>query len=233
MILARVLRIMVVTAIIIPALCTKVSASICSHSLKYDRFVSQTSRGTKEVIKAKPDNEECAAEENFFNTTAPLCSKAGVVKTYTIRAVMRNSSDAFYARSTDSVAVRIFNRPINGILSSTFGYRIHPKRKKRHLHSGIDLAAKSGTPIACAGNGKVIFAGWKSGYGYVVVVDHGNGYETLYAHCSKLAVTAGQAVTTGKTIGYVGRTGVATGSHLHFEVRKNGVYRNPLKYLKN
>ena len=65
------------------------------------------------------------------------------------------------------------------------------------------------------------------------MVDHGKGYETLYAHCSRLAVTIGQTVSAGKIVAYVGRTGVATGPHLHFEVRKNGVYKNPLKYLKN
>ncbi len=212
------------------------ATSLQFRTLKSCGFVSKMSSITvKEVIKVKHEKDD---QVSFFAPKDPCCSKFGAVKTYTIKIVKRKSTDSFDIRGTigdgsDSSASRFLNRPINGILTSAFGYRIHPKRKKRHFHSGVDLAAKSGTPIACAGSGKVVYAGWKNGYGYVVMVDHGKGYETLYAHCSRLAVTTGQTVVAGKIVAYVGRTGVATGPHLHFEVRKNGVYQNPLRYLKN
>ena len=222
--------------LLVSAISTDLFASIQFRTLKADGFSSRMSSAVKEVIKVKA---ESAHENDFFRPAEPCCSKIGAVKTFTIVKVIRKkSTDKFDIRGTisnesDNTVSRFLNRPINGVLSSAFGYRIHPKRKKRHFHSGIDLAAKKGTPISCAASGKVVFAGWKTGYGYVVMVDHGKGYETLYAHCSKLAVTTGQTVSAGKIVAYVGRTGVATGPHLHFEVRKNGVYKNPLKYLKN
>ena len=213
------------------------ATSLQFRTLKSSGFISKmASSAITEVIKVKQEKTE---EANFFSPKDPCCSRIGAVKTYTIKVVKKNSSsDSFDIRgsigdSYDKFASRFLNKPINGILTSSFGYRVHPKRKKKHFHSGVDLAAKSGTPIACALSGKVVFAGWKNGYGYVVMVDHGKGYETLYAHCSKLSVSIGQTVNTGKIIAYVGRTGVATGPHLHFEVRKNGIYQNPLKYLKN
>ena len=212
-------------------------ASIQFRTLKSGCFVSQMSSGVTEVISVKSDKKE---EVDFFKPKDPYCSKIGAVKTFTIVRTItrRKKANDFDIRGkigegTDKNVSRFLNRPIVGVLTSSFGYRIHPKRKKRHFHAGIDLAAKSGTPIACAAAGKVVFAGWKNGYGYVVMVDHGKGYETLYAHCSKIAVKTGQSVSTGKTVAYVGRTGVATGPHVHFEVRKNGVYQNPLRYLKN
>ena len=223
--------------LLIAAVNTNLFASIQFRTLKSGGFSSQMSAAVHEVIKIQSVKNH---EADFFKPAEPCCSKIGAVKTYTIvKVVKKKSTDKFDIRGTisndgfDKSASRFLNRPINGVLTSSFGYRIHPKRKKRHFHSGIDLAAKKGTPIGCAAPGKVIFAGWKTGYGYVVMVDHGKGYETLYAHCSRIAVTTGQTVNTGKVVAYVGRTGVATGNHLHFEVRKNGVYQNPLRYLKN
>ncbi|UZX15145.1 peptidoglycan DD-metalloendopeptidase family protein [Thermus sp. PS18] len=102
----------------------------------------------------------------------------------------------------------------------------------QRFHTGIDLAAPYGTPIVAAKAGQVEVAGWSSvGYGFHVVLDHGGGVETLYAHMSRIAVRAGQWVEAGQVIGYVGSTGWSTGPHLHFEVRVGGVARNPLAYL--
>ena len=119
--------------------------------------------------------------------------------------------------------------PLSGFRITTyFGQRGAFQR----YHTGIDLAAPYGTPIVAAKAGQVAVAGWSSwGYGFHVVVDHGGGVETLYAHMSRLAVRAGQWVEAGQVIGYVGSTGWSTGPHLHFEVRVNGVARNPLAYL--
>ena len=102
-----------------------------------------------------------------------------------------------------------------------------------HIHTGIDIAASSGTPIAAADSGVVSLVnyGWGGGYGNYVVITHGNGYATLYAHLSAISVSANQAVLRGQTIGAEGSTGNSTGPHLHFEIRLNGAYQNPLTYL--
>ncbi|MFA6749234.1 MAG: M23 family metallopeptidase, partial [Candidatus Riflebacteria bacterium] len=96
---------------------------------------------------------------------------------------------------------------------------------------GIDIAAPKGTPILAATNGKVIYAGRRSGYGNLIIVSHANGYSTRYAHCSSIIARKGQQVKAGQIIGRVGATGVATGNHLHFEVRKNGKTLNPVSFI--
>lgn len=108
--------------------------------------------------------------------------------------------------------------------------RWHPVLKKWRSHKGVDYAAPSGTPIKATGAGKVIFRGWKGGYGRVVIVQHGGKYRTLYAHMSKFSskAKAGNRVKQGQIVGYVGKSGLATGPHLHYEFRVNGVHRNPL-----
>jgi murein DD-endopeptidase MepM/ murein hydrolase activator NlpD len=122
-------------------------------------------------------------------------------------------------------------RPVPGAISSGFGPRIHPIHGYSLMHNGIDMNGGSGQAIVSAASGTVIFASVKGGYGNTIMVDHGGGMVTLYAHQSKFAVSAGQSVKRGQTIGYVGSTGVSTGPHLHFEVRIGGNPVNPAKYL--
>jgi murein DD-endopeptidase MepM/ murein hydrolase activator NlpD len=121
--------------------------------------------------------------------------------------------------------------PVRGRISSQFGYRFHPVLKKNKYHSGIDIASPRGTPILAADSGIVIFSGYNGGYGKMLTIDHGIGYSTVYGHASALLVGYGQKVTKGQKIALVGSTGLSTGPHLHFEVRKNGVPQNPLSYL--
>jgi murein DD-endopeptidase MepM/ murein hydrolase activator NlpD len=99
------------------------------------------------------------------------------------------------------------------------------------LHPGIDIGAGMGTPIKAAASGRVIVAAYSGGYGNLVVIDHGNGLATAYAHQSRIAVSVGQEVSQGQVIGYVGSTGFSTGPHLHFEVRVNGSPADPMGYL--
>jgi murein DD-endopeptidase MepM/ murein hydrolase activator NlpD len=122
-------------------------------------------------------------------------------------------------------------KPTNGWLSSGFGNRIHPIYKTPRLHAGVDLAAATGTPIIASRGGTVTFVGWMSGYGYTVIVFHGNSTATLYAHMSAFAVQEGQYIAQGGRLGSVGMTGTATGPHLHFEVRIGGVPQNPCGYI--
>src|SRR5690606_3831515 len=121
-------------------------------------------------------------------------------------------------------------RPVPGGVSSGFGYRIHPIFGTRRMHTGWDMSASSGSPIHAAGDGVVVSAGTRGGYGNAVVIDHGGGLATLYAHQSSMAVSAGQQVSQGQVIGYVGCTGYCTGPHLHLEVRVNGTPVDPGSY---
>lgn len=115
--------------------------------------------------------------------------------------------------------------PVNGTLTSAFGPRWG------RLHAGMDIASPNGTPIRAAKGGTVIFAGVQGGYGNVVIIDHGGGLTTLYAHQSRLGTNDGAEVNGGEVIGYVGSTGQSTGNHVHFETRLNGSPQNPQRYL--
>lgn len=121
--------------------------------------------------------------------------------------------------------------PVNGVITSPFGYRTHPIFGTTIYHSGIDIGVDEGTPVHAADAGVVVEADWISGYGYAVVIDHGNGLSTLYGHNSSLAVSAGQSVSQGEVIAYAGSTGNSTGPHVHFEVRSNGDPVDPMAYL--
>jgi murein DD-endopeptidase MepM/ murein hydrolase activator NlpD len=121
--------------------------------------------------------------------------------------------------------------PSSQQISSYYGMRVHPILKKKKMHTGIDINASQGVSITAANKGTVIVAGWQSGYGYTVIIDHGGGISTLYAHCSRLLVGVGSKVNAGAVIAKVGSTGLSTGPHLHFEVRKNGATQDPLKYV--
>ncbi|MEW6482541.1 MAG: M23 family metallopeptidase [bacterium] len=114
-----------------------------------------------------------------------------------------------------------FVKPILGRITSGFGYRFHPILRRYCFHPGIDVAAPYGSSIKSAAPGKVIFAGWKSGYGRCVIIKHNNTYKTLYAHLSRIFVHQGQLVEKKESIGAAGDSGFTTGTHLHFEVLKN------------
>ena len=123
--------------------------------------------------------------------------------------------------------------PVAGTITSQFGHRVDPITGEVSSHTGTDIACAEGTPILATADGVVTVANgldsWGGSYGYYIQIDHGGGLETLYAHCSAICVTTGQQVQAGQVIGYVGHTGRATGSHLHFEVRANGNRVNPLQ----
>jgi murein DD-endopeptidase MepM/ murein hydrolase activator NlpD len=124
-----------------------------------------------------------------------------------------------------------FGWPVHGRISGRYGMRLHPVYRRRMMHTGLDIAAPHGTSIRAALQGRVTFVGWKGGYGKTVVVEHPNGYETLYGHCSTILVSRGQIVKKGERIAKVGSTGVSTGPHVHFEVKKAGKRTNPERVL--
>ena len=122
---------------------------------------------------------------------------------------------------------------VSTYITSPYGTRVHPVTGKVKTHTGIDIGAGMGTNIFAAADGTVLISGWNTGgYGNYVVIDHGGGLTTLYAHCSSLLVSAGQKVTRGQVIAKCGSTGMSTGPHLHFEVLKNGAHTDPYAYLR-
>ncbi|TXT40879.1 MAG: peptidase M23B [Comamonadaceae bacterium] len=145
----------------------------------------------------------------------------------------QGSKGGYYALDGTSLRRAFLSSPVEfSRVSSGFAMRFHPILKQTRPHLGTDFAASTGTPARTVGDGVVSFAGWQNGYGNVVFVKHRNNTETVYAHLSKILVTRGQGISQGQTIGLVGSTGWATGPHLHFEVRTNGVQHDPMKFAQ-
>ena len=119
--------------------------------------------------------------------------------------------------------------PVVGNITSRYG--AVETSVRNHAHGGLDIAAPAGTNIKAAAPGTVSYSGWMSGYGYLIIIDHENGVQTYYGHCSKLYVSVGDEVEAGTVIAAVGSTGNSTGNHLHFEIRLNGSSVNPQKYI--
>ncbi len=128
--------------------------------------------------------------------------------------------------------IMAFSWPVKGRITSSFGKRVDPFTKMKKFHCGIDISCNEGTPIKASFDGKVIFSGWKDGYGKVVVLKHEKGYITVYAHNSENLVDTGDDVSRGKVIAYSGMTGAVTGAHLHYEIRKYLAPLDPMKMLK-
>jgi murein DD-endopeptidase MepM/ murein hydrolase activator NlpD len=124
-------------------------------------------------------------------------------------------------------------RPVDGWVTSRFGYRKSPFTGRRELHKGLDISNRKGTPIVATADGVVAFAGKKGPYGLTLMIDHGHGLKTRYAHLNKLLKKKGESVKRGDVIAQMGSTGRSTGTHLHYEVRLNGVPVNPSKYILN
>jgi murein DD-endopeptidase MepM/ murein hydrolase activator NlpD len=126
----------------------------------------------------------------------------------------------------------IWPMPSSSTITCDYGWRIHPITRKRSFHTGVDIGASYGASIIAANKGTVIMAQYYGADGNAIIIDHGGGISTLYAHCSKFLVGVGDKVNAGETIAKVGTTGWSTGPHLHFEVRVNGETKNPLSYVR-
>ena len=121
--------------------------------------------------------------------------------------------------------------PVEGRISSYYGIRRHPVNGAEEFHTGLDISASSGNPVRTTADGIVSFSGWSGGNGYLVVLEHGHGFSTFYAHNKKNIVEVGQKVKRGDVIGYVGTTGSSTGPHVHYEIWKDGKHVNPKQYI--
>lgn len=173
--------------------------------------------GSEEVEKKVTVLNGNVTKEEVVNSKVITAAVPQVVKVGTKKA----TSSSYVATSSTGT----FSWPARGTITSRYG------RRWGELHTGLDIGVPRGTAVKAADSGVVSFSGWNGGYGYCVIINHKNGYQTLYGHNSKLKVKVGQEVAKGQTIALSGSTGRSTGPHVHFEVRKNGVAQNPEKYL--
>jgi murein DD-endopeptidase MepM/ murein hydrolase activator NlpD len=206
---------------------------------------------TQVVEEAIPYSNEII-KDNTLITTARVVVKSGIEGKKNVTYAIKTLNG--FPHVVEVVNEEVLSEPVGGILkvgtqttmkrtstnnfgvttgrfSSGFGYRLHPVTGRREFHYGIDIAAPQGTVIKAYAAGKVTRAQFSSGYGNYIEINHGGGLSTIYAHLSKINVSVGTRVTVGQQIGLMGSTGVSTGSHLHFEVRRNGTAVNPLNYL--
>lgn len=194
--------------------------------------------GEWEGVAAEIEAADAAVAEEIRALEAELARQAAEARRQAEEEARRlaeeNNTDPDDSAIDDPVPVGDFtvtHRPVPGGVTSGFGSRVHPIFGTTRNHYGLDFNGSTGQPIAAAASGTVLSAGWMNGYGNTVVISHGNGYTTLYAHQSELRVSSGETVTGGQTIGLVGSTGFSTGPHLHWEIRVDGTAVNPAPYL--
>ncbi|AFL99456.1 metalloendopeptidase-like membrane protein [Desulfitobacterium dehalogenans ATCC 51507] len=207
--------------------------SIVTETIPFDvetKIDSKLASGTSKVTKAGSDGEKVVTY-SYVQKNDKVVTKAVVDEKVTKEAVNQVVTKGpqrvqVASASRGSGLVPGLVRPYGGYVSSYYGYR------GSEFHTGIDYAGSTGDPFVAAAAGTVIFAGRQGNYGNSILVDHGNGIQTRYAHASKLLVNVGQSVSQGETIGLVGSTGRSTGSHLHFEIIVNGDTVNPANYVR-
>ena len=198
------------------------------YSENYSEIASVEDETAKEVISKEVKTIKTAAEKKKKQQAIKL---AAAKKATASKAAKSTPVEANTNKESSVNGVKLTVKPLAGTITSRFGRRSSPGGVGSTNHKGLDIAAPNGTGIRAAASGKVSFAGYKGSLGNLVIIDHGNGVQTCYGHCSKLYVSAGQSVNAGDTIAAVGKTGAATGYHLHFEVRINGTQVNPQNYI--
>jgi len=188
-----------------------------------------TIQNAEQIVKEIQDDTD---QEIILTVNEKITQNVEDMKTNTLETAKTNIIKKLNINTTEEIAningIKIATLPVTGVISSRYGASSSIRSSR---HTGLDIAAKTGTPIKVVANGIVAFAAESGSYGYLVKVDHGNGVETWYAHTSKMYVKQGQKVKAGDIIAAVGNTGNSTGSHLHLEVRVNGQHVNPQKYL--
>lgn len=181
------------------------------YQTKYDSLDEISKQKRDELLRIQEDNEELQKQ---------------------LRDYMNSINNSGFVGGSNGVSPSGYIKPSSGSITSNFGTRVHPVRKTKSTHTGVDFGASYGDNIIASRAGDVAFAGWYNNiYGNVVIINHGGGYQTFYAHMSRVTVSKGQVVDQGQKIGNVGSTGLSTGAHVHFEVRKNGQSLNPLNFL--
>lgn len=181
------------------------------YQTKYDALDESVKQKREELIRIQQDNEQLERQlSEYLNSI----NNSGIVG------------------GSNGVSPSGYLRPSTGPITSNYGWRTHPVRGSKSMHTGVDFGGKTGDTIIASRAGEVAFAGWYNNvYGNVVILNHGGGYQTFYAHMSRVSVSKGQVVDQGQRVGFMGSTGLSTGSHLHFEVRKDGSSLDPFNFL--
>ncbi len=223
--------------------------SIAIDSFEYDRMKKSLNYYTKEFIELKSTISTLKKAENEFKKLFALKSKEEIFENLDtsdsgsidmenlkrqIKLTMENVGEIkdYLSQQRDIYFATPKGWPADGRITSAYGYREHPMKGRKDFHSGIDIASEPGKPVRTTANGIVSFSGWSGGNGNLVVIEHGFGYSTFYAHNKKVTVKVGEKVKRADIIGYIGSTGNSTGPHVHYEVWKSGKSINPYKFLK-
>ena len=207
---------------------SKLKALEDERTREYNALSDREKAIQDEISKYEHDNVNL--EEYYKNISTPPVTNNNAGSNNSSSGNNESSSNSGSGNS-GSTSVQ-FIKPVNAVITSNYGSRIHPITGKQSFHRGTDFGASSGTPIKAIAGGVVTTAGYNSSFGNMVIIDHGNGYTSLYAHASSLNVSAGQRVSQGQTVSFVGSTGNSTGPHLHLEMRYNGSYVNPMNYIR-
>ena len=193
--------------------------------LNADSVGGPSEEDVKHLADLLDGQEDQAAERASLDMDALMTSAREREKSYaTIRSYVDHKRSMLAAKPTAW--------PVHGWISSGFGSRVSPISGEQGFHTGVDIANDFGTPVRSTADGRVAYAGWEGGYGKLVVIDHGHGYQTYYGHLSEIKIAVGQMVRRGSTIGLMGQTGDATGPHVHYEVRVFGAAVDPTKYME-
>lgn len=192
------------------------------YSEDYTKIASVDSKDAKKVISTKISEVKKADNIKVAKAKAKKQAQAKAASTSKVEKV---------SKASNVKGIKFTVKPVSGTITSRFGRRSSPGGIGSTNHKGLDIAASQGTKIYAAAGGTVEFSGYKGSLGRLVIINHGSGVKTYYAHCNSLKVSSGQKVEAGTNIATVGKTGTATGYHLHFEVRVNGTSVNPQNYI--
>lgn len=223
------------------ALITQVVSDVSRYQSLHETLQSDTARLTNVIVQTEASKREIEIQEVAKRTTLRRIQRERAAYEYAVRELETNSRDLEVlirrmqarpagTRVAFAQGVGMIQWPATGPITSPFGMRRHPVFGITHVHTGVDIGALWGAPVLAASDGQVIHAGWFGGYGKLVVVDHGAGVSTLYAHLHEILVSPGATVHKGQVVGRVGSTGFSTGPHLHFEIRIDGQPINPLSH---
>src|SRR5690554_6098044 len=213
---------------------------ISQQEQKIDQLCDIIARQERDLKQINPSIEKTHEMEERLNNTNKLIAEIREILNSNLEFVEKELEKSEERLEKLYADLKAFNKeldytptiwPVYGRITSGFGYRIHPISRKHDFHRGIDISARKGTPIRAAAGGRVVRANFYGGYGWTVIIDHGYGYRTLYAHNRNLVVRQGQYVSKGQVVAYSGDSGNTTGPHLHYEVHVNGKPVNPTTYL--
>ncbi|UCE80101.1 MAG: M23 family metallopeptidase [Nitrospiraceae bacterium] len=223
--------------------------SIAINSFEYKRMSEKLNYYTTQFLELKTTISALKRAEYEFRTLFSLNDREKILESIDntdsgsidmewirneIKTTMENIGEIkdYLSQQRDLYFSTPKGWPVAGRLTSSYGRREHPKSRRRDFHSGVDIAAGPGTPVTVTADGIVSFSGWAGGNGNLVVVEHGHGYSTFYAHNKKVNVKVGQEVRRGDIISFIGSTGNSTGPHVHYEIWKEGKSLNPYKFIK-